>query len=122
MSEERKDRSIIDVEEDWTFSQKVMAHVLNASGVIAWVAVTIILLYFFGQNAELVGLRNAYMNLSVPASAYGILSLIAGLAGISWLFPQFNPREPAEPLVKAGRLLFWGLVSLSLAIIIASVA
>lgn len=120
--EEKRDRSIVDIDEDWSWSQKLMANILNASGVIAWVAVTIILLYFFGQNDELVGLRNAYMNLSVPASAYGILSLVAGLAGISWLFPQFNPREAADPMVKSARLLFWGLVALSLAIIIASVA
>jgi hypothetical protein len=122
---QKKDRAIIDIKEEWPFWQRVAGNIVNALPTILWAGVTIALLYFFQGNAELVGLSQAYMNLVVPATAYGILSLSAGLTLISWFFPYFSYRrmmKDGSPIEKAACMGFWGLIAIALAIIIASVA
>ena len=122
---EKKEKAIIDIKEDWPMWQRVLASIVNAFPVFVWMFLTIGIMYYLSGNVELAGLRNAYLNLVVPAVAYGILSLNAGLALVSWFFPYFSIKrvmKSGTPLEKAGLMLFWGLIALSLGIIIASVA
>jgi hypothetical protein len=87
------------------------------------VLVTYYLLDLFNGNKELVGYRNAMLNLVTSSVAYGILSLISGLSLISWLFPYFSFRQimqKGSPIEKASCMLFWAGVCISLAIIIAA--
>jgi hypothetical protein len=118
-------RAIIDIGESWSWGQRLMGNIVNALPTVLWALVTVALLYFFQGNAELVGLSTAYMNLVVPATAYGILSLSAGLTLISWFFPYFSYRRivrEGTPEEKKGCMQFWGAIAIALAIIIASVA
>lgn len=121
---EGKSKAIIEVHEEWPFWQRLAANIVNALPTVLWAAVTIAMLYFFSGSNELLGLSKAYMNLVVPATAYGILSLSAGLTLISWFFPYFSYRRIKEgsPMEKMGCMIFWGLIALALSIIIASVA
>jgi hypothetical protein len=120
------DKNIIDVPEGngaWPWWKRIGAHVLNASGTLFWVAVTYIMLITFQRNEQLVVLRDAMLNITVPSTAYGILSLIAGLSLITWWFPYFNPRrimKEGQPAEKAACLQFWGLVAFAIAIIVAA--
>ena len=116
-------REIMEVKDEWPFWQRVAGNIVNALPTVLWAAVTIALLILFQGNAELVGLSQAYMNLVIPATAYGILSLSAGLTLISWFFPYFSYRKKStDSLEKLGDRIFWGLIALALAIVIASVA
>ena len=124
MDPQKTPREIIEVKEEWPFWQRLAGNIINALPTVMWAVVTIVLLYLFQGNAELVGLSQAYMNLVVPATAYGILSLSAGLTLISWFFPYFSYRriKDGSPMEKMGCMIFWGLIALALAIVIASVA
>jgi hypothetical protein len=120
-----KKREIVEIKDEWPFWQRLAGNIVNALPTVLWAIVTIALLYFFQGNAELVGLSQAYMSLVVPATAYGILSLSAGLTLISWFFPYFSYRrmmKEGSPIEKAACMAFWGLIAIALAIIIASVA
>lgn len=119
-----KQKAIIEVKDEWPWYQRLAANIINASGVFIWLLITVFLLYTFGLNPELVGYRNALLNIIVPAVAYGILSLTAGLTLISWLFPYFNYRKTMRegtPAEKAACMQFWGAIAIALAIIIAGV-
>jgi hypothetical protein len=123
--EPRKEREIIEVKDEWPFWQRLAGNILNALPTVLWAMVTVALLVFFHGSAELLGLSEAYMNLVVPATAYGILSLSAGLTLISWFFPYFSYRrmiKEGTPEEKKGCMQFWGAIAIALAIIIASVA
>ena len=119
-----KTKAIIDIKEEWPWYQRLAGNVINFSGVFIWLGVTIFLLYVFGLNPELVGYRNALLNIIVPAVSYGILSLVAGLSLISWLFPYFNYRRimrSGSPEEKAACMQFYAAIAIALAIIIAGV-
>jgi hypothetical protein len=118
-------REIMEVKDEWPFWQRVVGNIVNALPTVLWAVVTVALLILFQGNAELVGLSQAYMNLVVPATAYGILSLSAGLTLISWFFPYFSYRrmmKDGTPIEKAACMAFWGLIAIALALVIASVA
>ena len=123
---ERHDKNIIDIpdkKEDWPLWKRAGAHLLNASGTFLWLIVTYALLVYFGRNEQLAALRDAGLNIVVPTVAYGLLSLIAYLALTSWFFPYFSPRKimrEGTPLEKAACLMFWGLISIAGAIIVAA--
>jgi hypothetical protein len=120
---DRKSKNIIEVNEEWPWYQRLAANIINASGTFIWIVVTYLLLRLFNGNAELVALRNASLNIVVPTVAYGLLSLIAYLTLSSWLFPYFSYRrmiKDGTPLERAACCLFWGLIALSGAIIIAA--
>jgi hypothetical protein len=121
---EIKKKELIEIQDDWSWGQRFAGNVLNALPTFLWAIVTIALLLLFHGNNELAGLSSAYMNLVVPATAYGILSLAAGLTLISWFFPYFSYRlmRNGTPVEKAGCMVFWGMIAIALAIIIASVA
>lgn len=122
---EKKDRAIIDIKEDWTLWQRTLASIVNAFPVFVWMVLTVGIMWYLGGNPELVGLRNAYVNLVVPAMSYGILSVAAGLALISWFFPYFSVKRvmrEGTPLEKLGIMLFWGLIGLGLCLVVGMVA
>jgi hypothetical protein len=123
---EGKDKNIIDVPEgnaEWALWKRIGAHLINASGTFLWLIVTYILLVSFNASEGLVALRDAMMNITVPSTAYGILSLIAGLSLITWWFPYFSPRrimKEGQPVERAACLHFWGLIAFAIAIIVAA--
>ena len=117
---ETKTRQLIAIKQEWSWGQRFVANVINASGTFLWAAVTLFIVYMFNQNQELVGFRNAYLNLVVPSIAYGILSFVAGLTLVSWLFPYFSYRRimnSGSDIEKLGCFIFWGSIALSLSII-----
>jgi hypothetical protein len=115
-------RAIIDIKDDWPWWQRFVASFINSIPVFLWCGITYLLIMMFGSNVELVGFRNAYLNVIVPAAAYGILTLVAGLTLVSWLFPYFNYRRlmrEGSDVEKATCMVFWGAIALALSIIIA---
>ena len=121
--EEKRDRAIVEIDEDWSWKKRVGAHIINASGVFFWVVVTLLLLYLFSGNSELVGYRNALLNIIVPAVAYGICSLVAGLALISWLNPWMSPAKlmKQDSTTRLACCIYWGACVVALSIVIAGV-
>ena len=118
-------KAIIDIQEDWPLWQRIAASIINFSPVFLWTIITLFLLKSFSGNVELVGFRDAYLNLVVPAAAYGVGTLIAGLSLVGLLFPYFSYRRimrTGTPIEKAMCLVFWGLIAIAIAIVIASVA
>ena len=112
---EKKDKSIIDIKPDWPLWQRTLATMVNSFPVFIWMVLTVLLMWYLGGNPELVGLRNAYLNLVIPAIGYGILSLNAGLALVSWFFPYFSVKRimrEGTPMEKVGIMIFWGLMGL----------
>ena len=119
---EKRNRAIIDIKEEWVWYQRWAAAFINSIPVFLWVIVTYFLITLFNANSELIGFRNAYLNIIVPAAAYGVMTLVAGLSLISWLFPYFNYRRimrEGSSIEKASCMLFWGLVALAISIIVA---
>lgn len=117
-------RQIMEINPNWPWWQRLIGNLINASGTFMWATVTIVLIYTFNANPELVGFRNALLNVVVPAIAYGILSLIAGITLFSWLNPWFSPlriMQTGDPLEKAAYMVMCGLVALALAIVVAGV-
>jgi hypothetical protein len=117
------DKVIIDVNPEWPFWQRLGANIINGAPVFFWVLVTYFLIYTFNSSPELVGNRDAMLNIVVPSVAYGILSLISGLALISWMMPYFSFRrimQTGSPIEKATCMLFWGLCMIAIAMIVAA--
>jgi hypothetical protein len=118
-----KKRAIIDVQEDWSFWQRFAANLLNSAPVVLWLIVTYLLIQWLGDSTELAHLRNAMLNITVPGTAYGVLALPVGVALFIWFIPQFSYRRQmlnAAPIVQAACLIFWGMVTISFGLIIAS--
>lgn len=121
----KKDRSIIDIQEDWPLWQRISASIINFSPVFIWTIITIFLLHLFSGNTELVGFRDAYLNIVVPAAAYGVGTLIAGVSLFGYLFPYFSYRRimrNGTPLERSMCMGLWGMIAIAIAIVIASVA
>lgn len=120
-----QNRAIIDVKEDWPWWQRLFANIINASGVFFWAIVSIIMIKHFGNNPELVGLRNAYLNLVVVHTVYVIFSMVAALTLVSWLMPFFHPSKimrTGTTWEKVACMVFWGLLSMAIGISLLSVA
>jgi hypothetical protein len=118
---EKIDKSMIEVNPGWPFWQRAAANVINASGVIGWIIAVYVIIMTYNKSAVLVSYRDAYLNLVVPASVIGILSLIAGLTLVSWLFPYFSFRtmmEKGTPIERASCMGFWATIAIALSIII----
>lgn len=120
---EKRNRAIIDIKEDWPLWQRVVASIINASGVFFWLLVTVVLIYTFNLNPELVGFRNSLLNIIAPAVAYGILSLVAGLSLISWLNPWLSPSRlmKEDNITRLACCIYWAGCVIALAIVIAGV-
>ena len=124
---EMNKKSIVNMEgsEDWPFWQRFGANLINSAPVFLWMIATFCIMWYLGANPELVGLRNAYLNLVVPAAAWGVVTLIAGVALFAWAFPYFNYKRimrKGTPLEKAMCMGLWGMIAIAIAIVIASVA
>lgn len=120
-----KNKEIIEIQDDWPWYHRLIANVVNAGGIFFWAIISFLLLYHFNSNAELAGLRDAYLNLVVPHSMYVIFTLIAGMALGSWLMPWFSPRRimrTGTPLEKAMCMGFWAALAIAIGISLLSVA
>jgi hypothetical protein len=123
--ERESTKQIMEINPNWPWWHRLIGNLINASGVFVWIAVTVICLYVFQGNPELVGYRNNLLNVIVTIAAYGILSFVAGLTLVSWFFPYFNYRRimaTGTPIEKASCMVFWGLIAIALAIVIAGAA
>lgn len=119
----QKDKSIIEVDPKWPFWQRTLANLVNASFVFIWVFAVSFLLYTFNQNEELVILRDAMLNIIVPAVVIGILTLISAMTLVSWGFPYFSFRklmQEGTPIERAACCGFWGAIAIAIAMIIAA--
>jgi len=115
---------IIPVNPNWPWHQRFAANFINSLGVLIWLVLTIFLVWNYQASVELTEYRDALLNLIIPATIYGILSLVAGLTLVSWLFPYFSYRQIMEngsDLERLGCLIFWSCISIALAIVIAGV-
>jgi len=119
----KKDKAIWEVPDDAPKWQHWLAKFINSIPIVLFIFVTYYLINLFGQNPELEGYRNAYMNLVVSTVPYSALAFIGILSLTTWLFPYFNYKQIKNdaPIVRAACFIFWGMVSLGVAIVIASV-
>lgn len=117
-------RAIINMDgsEDWKWYERFLAHLINAVPVFAWFVVTYLLISFFGTNPELVGYRNAMLNLMVPSAAFSVLTLISGIILLSWLNPYMSPRKmmAGSSMDRIACCVYWGLNGLALALVISA--
>jgi hypothetical protein len=118
-----KTKEIIHVNSEWPWWQRLLANLVNASGVFLWLFFTVVSIWHFNQNAELVILRNAMMNVIVSSVTYGIMTLVSAMTLVSWFFPYFSFRrlmQEGTPIERAACCGFWSAIAIAIAIIIAS--
>lgn len=121
---EPQNKVIIPINPEWPWHQRFAANLINSSGVFIWLVLTVFLLWNYQASLELTSYRDALLNIVIPSTAYGILSLVAGLTFVSWLFPYFSYRQIMEKgtdLERLGCFIFWSSIAIALAIVIAGV-
>jgi hypothetical protein len=118
-----KQKAIVDINPEWKFWQRALANIVNSIPVLLWAAVTYFGLSHFADNPELVGYRDAYMNLIMSAVAYSVLALIGGVSLLSWWMPWFSPRRMMQGTERQQLIcvIFWAATILGLSIVIASI-
>lgn len=114
-------KAIIETNPEWSFWQRTLANLINASGVFLWVFVSVYLLYTYDKNLELSILRDAMLNIIIPATVYGVFTLFSAMTLVSWFFPYFSFRtlmEKGTPMERLGCMGFWAVIGLCIAMII----
>jgi hypothetical protein len=117
---QRKSKSVVDVKEEWPWWQKWLASLINYSALIVWVVVSYLLISFVADNPDLVWNQVLYLTVVVPAVAYGLLSLVAGVVVLTYFNPWMRPSryKDGSDHEKRTMVYYWVGVLLSVALVI----
>jgi hypothetical protein len=117
-----KSRAIIDIKDEWPWWKVLGAQILNGIPIVIWAVIAYLAMIHFGQNSELVHNRDMTMNISIYTTVWGVISEIAFLGLVSWLFHLFSYErvKNGPPMVQAACFIFWGFLALAGAMIISA--
>jgi hypothetical protein len=120
MNEDLKPKIAIEVNEAWPTWKKWLASVINYSAVIVWVVATYEILSFLSGNPDLQWGAALYLSVVTPATAYGLLSLIAGTVILTYLNPWVRPSryKDGSDHEKRSLVYYWIGAMLSIALVI----
>jgi hypothetical protein len=118
-----KSKALIDVREEWPWYARIGAYIVNAVPVAMSLVFFYYAISYFNKDPSLVHNRDVTLNITVWAVVIGILAEICLITIVSWTNPHLSYkrlRNSGSDLEKAACYIFWGLLAIAGAIIIAA--